>query len=185
MKKLILLFSVLCLFISCANNNTQQEEPKQEEQQKSIPRSEWDSENIAYTNTTDITTGNYYYPRIEGTNGIVGTFHLEEEHFEGRSGAMFTYHYEFNENGYCYSYEKGWETGVDAFHNKVFTKPYEYKGTSRYRITKFADDYFKLDYLTDEGELKSSKFFQVSDKGLYLTYAVNRNGKLIYANPQK
>ncbi|SEP79384.1 hypothetical protein SAMN04487977_101444 [Treponema bryantii] len=173
MKKLFI--GILCIsLLSCKSPHNSTVEPPSEEQ-TAIPRSEWDSDNIAFENTSKITTTNSFYPRTEGTSGIIGSYYLSEERYEGMTGAEFTYQYDFYDNGYCHIKKTGWNT-------KAFTTPFSSEGTHRYKIIKFADDYYKVSYLSDNGVVKSSEFFQVSNDGLHLTYAINRDGVLIYAN---
>lgn len=144
------------MFTGCFTNVSQEKEKL-----PPIPRSEWDSNNIAYTNTDSITLEGYVYPKTKGGNGIVGTFHREAEKFAYMYSYTEIVQYDFYDTGYY----KRFESGFKGQQPKSYQK--EEKGT--YKIYYHSDSYFIIDFFDSEGTLKNTTFYQVKDNNLHFS----------------
>lgn len=168
MKKLILLLSVCLVFISCTQPES---EPK--EKYPAIPRSEWDSQNIAEINTNSFSpNGAVTYPRTSGTRGILGNFHLETQQFAGM--VEYTQKDDFTINNKGYYLTSHWS----------YTKSkgyFETKESYKYKLTKYSNDYFIIElYDIETNALNRKMFYQVTDSALFLTNCLNVNGETVY-----
>lgn len=143
MKKLFIgLFIISCLFVSCKKPTDNNDE------EKSIPRSEWDSDDIYLTNTTKIDV--YDFKRQYGTNGIIGTF-IDERRANGSIIEKTTY--TFKETGY-YEY-KSWKYAGSQYLEK--------KDSGTYKIKKSEiNGYFIIRKISEQGHGNENFFYQVT-----------------------
>lgn len=121
MKKLLLLLSVCILAVSCSK------EPADSTNEPYPPRArtEWDSELIAYTNTTGSVTNDMsvtHYSRTEGNNGIIGKFEIDD--------SLFNIVMTFDIDGYTIVETTHKDTGTTVT-NKL-----------SYNIQKYSDSFF-------------------------------------------
>ena len=153
MKKLLILILFGFLFISCINQpkNTTKQNNTQQEEYPAIPRSEWDAEEIAYTNTTElVSNGAMTYNRVSGTTGIIGNFHNEAEVYAGMVGYTAKYDYTIDTDGYYTSYNLSYSKSKGL---------YETISKYKFKLVKYSDEYFIIElYNIETGALYEKMF---------------------------
>lgn len=183
MKKLLLfLIPLFFVFLGCEReprktiiitNQTPpttevtEKEPVVEQPIKSIPRTEWDADNIYLTNTSSEPDPSYrwFLSRKSGTTGIIGKFQYEVEQQlnNGRGYDIDTYI--FNDTGYFEYTSSGYTDAGQYISNTQ-------KGT--FVISKHNDNCFKfvLNTTTMNGVAvlnTTTKYYKVSSQGLIVS----------------
>ena len=164
MKKLSVLFLSIfaLLLVSCGQPTQENVEQEQDN------RSEWDFDNIAYTNTTN--NQNLDFSRTSGSNGIIGTFHWSQSvtipYGTGFDSSDFT----FNTNGEYQNTER-------RTRNDASLDTYNYSGT--FTIKKYNDEYFIVT-LKKSKWTENSYFYKVSADGFDWYNYITVNGEEVY-----
>ena len=178
MKKLSVLFlSIFALFLVSCGQPTQEEtntEPTTEDKTPSIPRSQWDADNIAYTNTNaePVTSSKWsLYQRQSGTNGIIGEYLLDVPETTNYGNTTIHYRYWFYETGYFKHSESGYSTAG---------KYYELTDEGTFVISKYNNDYFFLTLTDNDGDVHKF-FYAVSNTAFERRYSIVVNGQTINA----
>ncbi|MBQ3640543.1 hypothetical protein II906_01215 [bacterium] len=153
MKRSFILVFACFLFFSCSDSQ------ENSENLKSVPRSEWDADNICYINTSEI-DNSIRYKRLTGTSGIIGNFEYKRTEYWNYGTCTCTDGYIFYNTGYYLDYSSGYSTSG---------KPYNKKKNGKFVITKYTDDHYRLDLYSESGYLDNKFFYQVSDKGIYIS----------------
>lgn len=153
LKMSILSLSFLCfftfVFTSCKNLENTNEQ--------SIPRSEWDADNIAYLNTTEYKSTSYTRTTSE-QSGIIGSFTASCED-ESTGNIAWEKTYTFIDTGYYEYLIWGWTSKLKYYKGT-------YSGT--FKINKISDSEFQLSLTPTDGNSCDTYYYQVSNDGIYM-----------------
>lgn len=151
MKKLSVLFTILfiIIFTSCTpttnsekinvqeTKNTETNNETAKDEQPSIPRTEWDKDNIYLTNTPSVPDSTYkwIYLRKSGTSGIIGKF------VQTSNKGYQVFSYTFYDSGYFEYTEEGYVKNSYVKNTKRGTYIITKQDNSCYKFTTFVSLY--------------------------------------------